>query len=87
MWSVGCIMVEIILSRPLFLAKSEMQLLSKIYKILQSPNSMLGKLLATVAKMNPEAPRLSILGLDLLEGLLTLNPSKRITVEAALEHG
>ena len=39
MWSVGCIIVEMITRRPLFQASTEMDLLEQIYDTLGTPNA------------------------------------------------
>lgn len=37
MWSVACIMAELILREPLFAAKSEMEQIDKIFTVLGNP--------------------------------------------------
>ncbi|KAG9147254.1 hypothetical protein Leryth_017995 [Lithospermum erythrorhizon] len=121
MWSLGCIMAEMLAKEPLFNGKSEMDQIDKIYRILGTPNDTIwpgfSKLpgvkvnfvkhqLPALAdliwlsgllwynllrkKFPPTsftgAPVLSDAGFDLLNKLLTYDPNKRITVEAALKH-
>ncbi|KAL9164725.1 hypothetical protein ABFS82_06G122800 [Erythranthe guttata] len=100
MWSVGCIMAELLLKRPLFNGTSEINQLHKIFRILGTPNETIwpgfSKLPGAKAKFVEhkynqlrkifQAHVLSDGGLDLLNKLLTYDPEKRITAEAALVH-
>ncbi|XP_057972842.1 cyclin-dependent kinase G-2-like [Malania oleifera] len=106
MWSVGCIMAELLLKEPLFKGETEVDQLRKIYRTLGSPNEAIwpGFYELPGAKANffnqpynmlrkvfPAAsftgsPVLSDSGFDLLSKLLTYDPDKRITAEAALNH-
>ncbi|XP_041976856.1 cyclin-dependent kinase 11B isoform X2 [Aricia agestis] len=101
MWSVGCIFAEFVTMNPLFPGKSEVDQLNRIFKDLGSPSELLWpgyKELPAVQKMTfAEHPAgglrqrvgadlLSETGLGLLQGLLTYNPARRLTAEAALDH-
>ncbi|KAI3467676.1 hypothetical protein Pfo_024339 [Paulownia fortunei] len=106
MWSLGCIMAELLSKEPLFNGKSEVDQLDKIFKILGTPNETIWPGLSELpgAKVNfvkhkynqlrkkfpatsfTGSPVLSDAGLDLLNNLLTYDPEKRITAEAALCH-
>ncbi|VFQ69912.1 unnamed protein product [Cuscuta campestris] len=106
MWSLGCIMAELLSKEPLFNGKSEIEQLDKIYKILGTPNetiwpgfSKLPGLKISFVKHQYNllrkkfpatsftgSPVLSDAGFDLLNKLLTYDPEKRITAEAALNH-
>ena len=99
MWSVGCIFAELILKEPLFQAKSELELISMIFKLLGPPsvNSWpeyqrlpLAKTLALPAPHAPgfrqKFPYLSNAGLDLMMNMLTYDPEMRISAEEALQH-
>ncbi|KAK9367517.1 kinase-like domain-containing protein [Lipomyces kononenkoae] len=101
MWSVGCILAEMLSGKPLFPGKDYHHQLTLILDVLGTPTMEdyyavksarareyirslpfkkrvpLGSLFR--AETNP-------LAIDLLEKMLTFNPSKRITVEDALEH-
>lgn len=107
MWSVGCIMAELLSKKPLFDGCSELEQISKIFTTLGTPNESIwpgySKLPGVksnfvkqpyngLRKKFPVAtftgsPTLTELGFDLLNKLLTYDPAKRITAEAALNHG
>ncbi|URE27132.1 Cyclin-dependent kinase, partial [Musa troglodytarum] len=106
MWSLGCIMAELLAKEPLFSGKSEFDQLDKIFKTLGTPNEKIWPGFAKVPgvkvnfvkqpynrlreKFPPTSfsgcPTLSEAGFDLLNKLLTYDPEKRITVEAAINH-
>ncbi|XP_047971713.1 cyclin-dependent kinase G1-like [Salvia hispanica] len=73
MWSVGCIMAELVLRKVLFPGNSEIQQLSLIH-------SSLGRAMQAMRCL------LSSTGLDLLLSLLALDPYHRITANDALKH-
>lgn len=99
-WSVGCILMEIIKREPLFPGKDYVQQLGLITELLGSPeDSDLGFLRSDNArryvKQLPHIPKrpftekfpdVSPLAIDLAEKMLIFDPSKRITVEEALNH-
>ncbi|KAF1887920.1 hypothetical protein Lal_00023928 [Lupinus albus] len=135
MWSLGCIMAELLSKEPIFNGRTEFDQLDKIFRILGTPNesiwpgfsklpgvkasnfgwfwsgylASLGDLycystfLACINNQNVPfrynllrkkfpatsftgSPVLSDSGFDLLNKLLTYDPEKRITAEAALNH-
>lgn len=99
MWSVGCIFAELLLKEPLFQAKSEIELISMIFKLLGPPTSTTWSdfstlpLAKTINLPAPHAPQLrqkfphiTVAGLDLLSQLLAYDPEERITAEEALKH-
>ncbi|XP_042428474.1 cyclin-dependent kinase G-2-like isoform X1 [Zingiber officinale] len=106
MWSLGCIMAELLAKEPLFNGKSEHDQLDKIFRTLGTPNEKIWPGIAKLpgAKVNfvkqpynklrekfpPTSffgrPTLSEAGFDLLNRLLTYDPEKRITAEAAQNH-
>ncbi|XP_051120854.1 cyclin-dependent kinase G-2-like [Andrographis paniculata] len=106
MWSVGCIMAELLSKEPLFNGKTEFDQLDKIFRILGTPNEKIwpGYSKLPGVKVNfvkhqynqlrrkfpatsfTGSPVLSDAGFDLLSKLLTYDPEKRITAEAALNH-
>ncbi|KAG8365936.1 hypothetical protein BUALT_Bualt17G0023800 [Buddleja alternifolia] len=106
MWSLGCIMAELLSKEPLFNGKTEVDQLDKIFKTLGTPNETIWPGLSKLpgAKVNfvkhkynllrrkfpatsfTGSPVLSDAGFDLLNKLLTFDPEKRISAEAALNH-
>ncbi|XWS53224.1 hypothetical protein CRYUN_Cryun11dG0139500 [Craigia yunnanensis] len=99
-WSVGCILMEIIRREPLFPGKDYVQQLGLITQLLgSSEDSDLGFLRSGNArkyvKQLPRFPKqpfadkfpdVSPVAIDLAEKMLVFDPSKRITVEEALNH-
>ncbi|PKA54792.1 Cyclin-dependent kinase G-2 [Apostasia shenzhenica] len=106
MWSLGCIMAELLAKEPLFNGKTEFDQLDKIFRTLGTPNEKIWPGFAKLPgvkvnfvrqpynrlreKFPPTSfsgrPTLSEAGFDLLNKLLTYDPEKRITAEAALNH-
>ncbi|KAL0355036.1 UNVERIFIED_CONTAM: Cyclin-dependent kinase G-2 [Sesamum radiatum] len=89
MWSVGCIMAELLLNEVLFKGRCDLEQRTKIYTILgrgkPDNNLFTRKFLEAAARSG--VPLLTGLGFDLLKKLLEYDPDKRITAEAALNHG
>ncbi|KAK9473824.1 kinase-like domain-containing protein [Dipodascopsis tothii] len=100
-WSVGCILAEMLSGQPLFPGKDYQHQLMLILDVLGTPAMedyyaiKSGKAREYIRKLPfkkrvPIAARLppqtSPLAIDLVEKMLTFNPTKRISVEAALEH-
>ncbi|KAG6422227.1 hypothetical protein SASPL_118792 [Salvia splendens] len=81
MWAVGCVMVEMLLRKVLFRGKSKEDQLHEIYCILGHPDNKNDDATISSAKY-----MLSEAGFDLLKGLLTCDPTKRITSQSALNH-
>jgi len=99
-WSVGCILAELIIRKPLLTAGSEEEQLAMITKLLGTPSPKL------VAQIENEKNREFVLQLpkregkkfeelfkganplaiDLLKRMLTYDPEERITVDEALKH-
>ncbi|CAH1757838.1 8464_t:CDS:2 [Entrophospora sp. SA101] len=71
-WSVGCILAEMLNGKPLFPGRDYHHQLTLILDIL-----------VPFSQMFPDANPLAV---DMLEKLLTFNPTKRVTVEEALTH-
>jgi mitogen-activated protein kinase 1/3 len=99
-WSVGCILAEMLNNKPLFPGKHYLDQLNHILNIIGSPsdedlnciqNDRARLYLVNLAR-KPKVPfermfpNADPLALDLLEKMLTFNPNKRITVEEALAH-
>eukprot|EP00270_Netrium_digitus_P013154 TRINITY_DN4347_c0_g1_i2.p1 TRINITY_DN4347_c0_g1~~TRINITY_DN4347_c0_g1_i2.p1 ORF type:complete len:302 (-),score=86.72 TRINITY_DN4347_c0_g1_i2:201-1106(-) len=97
-WSVGCIFAEMLNQRPLFPGDSEIDELFKIFRILGTPTeetwlgvTSLPDFKSAFPKWPPKdlstiVPSLDAVGLDLLAKMLQLDPSKRVTARAALQH-
>uniref|UniRef100_A0A3Q2QLT2 mitogen-activated protein kinase n=1 Tax=Fundulus heteroclitus TaxID=8078 RepID=A0A3Q2QLT2_FUNHE len=99
-WSVGCIMAEMINGKTLFKGKDYMDQLSQILKVCGVPGQeFIQKLESPEARSyiknlprHPRKdfstlfPRASETGIDLLEKMLVLDGDERPTAELALEH-
>lgn len=101
MWSVGCILGEMVLRRPLFPGSDHIQQLQLITDLTGSPSEaevaaissqqarqfVLRDLMNKPAKpMHDVFPEASPLLQELLGKMLVLNPNTRITVDQALQH-
>lgn len=99
MWSVGCIFAELLLMNALFPGKSEVDQLNRVFKELGTPNEHIwtgfNKLPAVqkmkfndypVSNLRSKFSMLSELGLALLTGFLTFDPTKRLTAEKAIDN-
>lgn len=100
MWSVGCILAELISNRPLFVGKHFLDELHKIINVTGSPTAEDMESVTSEESIRhmqsfsnrPKKPLGQLfphaepVALDLLEKMLTFSSSKRITVEGALQH-
>jgi mitogen-activated protein kinase 1/3 len=100
LWSVGCILAEMLGGKPLFPGKNFGDQLTLIFNVLGTPtvedyNNVESRDARAYIRRLPfkeqipyrEAfPKASDLALDMLEKLLVFNPIKRINVEEALKH-
>jgi serine/threonine protein kinase len=99
MWSVGCIMGELLTGKPLLPGESELDQISRITRLIGSPNNKiwpgfneLPRAKGITLPVQPynylkhKFPNLSRAGLDLLNQMLTYDPRRRITAQEALQH-
>ncbi|CAF0765779.1 unnamed protein product [Rotaria sordida] len=99
-WSVGCILAEMIGGKPLFPGKHYIEQINLILNVVGSPDegdltSIINERarnyvsLLPVRKRTPWKqlfPNASDLSLNMLDYLLTFNPNRRVAVEEALKH-
>eukprot|EP01137_Pigoraptor_chileana_P007302 Opistho-2@52710 len=99
-WSVGCILAEMLGNRPLFPGKHYLNQLNLIFNVIGTPTSedlvCIGndKARAYIQSLPSKKrvpwstifPNASELALDLLDKMLTFNPENRITIDDSLAH-
>jgi len=100
MWSIGCILGELLGGKPMFPGTSTMNQLDKIIEVTGRPTAeditainspFAATMLESLPPSRPRSlgdmfPGASTDALDMLQKLLQFNPNKRITAEQALEH-
>ncbi len=97
-WSIGCIIAEMILGKPLFYGDCEIGQLFKIFQIMGTPNEDIWPGVTKLPEYKYTFPQwkaknLSEMfpdfdkdGLDLMTKCLMMDPDKRITIREALNH-
>ena len=98
-WSVGCILAELMSKRPIFMCRNEDEVLAKVFYLLGCPTEIFCPEFLKLPKfdikkwrdyrnphlhkMFPDAPPHAV---DLLSKLLALDPNQRILAREALSH-
>lgn len=97
-WSIGCVLAEVLVGRPLFPSRSTVDQLHVIFRVLGTPDECSWPGIALLPGYSAEFPvwsRIplpdlfpdeSALCIDLLGKLLEVNPSKRPSAKEALSH-
>jgi serine/threonine protein kinase len=98
-WSTGCIFAEMLQKRPLFMGDSEIDQIFKIFRVLGTPHENQWPDALKLAEMKSTFPKfkgmpleehtkgnIAECELDLLKGLVALDPHKRISAKMALLH-
>ncbi|NXT71794.1 MK15 kinase, partial [Chaetops frenatus] len=101
MWSIGCILGEMLLGKPLFPGTSTMNQIEQILRMIPAPSpedvlALQSEYKASVINHMSSRQRVAfeeifpsstpLPALDLLKKLLVFNPHKRLTAEEALQH-
>ena len=100
MWSMGCILAELLLGKPVFPGTSTLNQLDRVMELIGRPSqddidsidcplalTMLESLPPTKAKkLRDIFPAASDDAIDLLKNLLHFNPAKRLTADQCLKH-
>lgn len=96
MWSVGCVFGELVKSRPILQGQNDLDQLKRIFSLCVSPNqnnmpnwNMLSgsnkiRFESSVRRVRDEYMKTDVLVADLMDKLLVLGPSKRLTALEAL---
>merc|ERR1711934_425921 len=98
-WSIGCIFAELVTKQPLFPGDSEIDELYRIFRVCGTPNETNWPSVSKLPDWKPTFPQwkrvdltasvvptLEPAGVELLDQMLTYEPSQRISGKAALTH-
>ena len=99
-WSIGCVIAELVLSKPIFPGKSATDQFLEIMKVLGTPTSEQMKIMNQKSKGNSKLPKIKAvpweeyfkgitndeLYIDLISKLLVYEPQKRLRPYEALLH-
>jgi len=97
-WSIGCIFAEMAQKKPLFCGDSEIDEIFKIFQVLGTPTESSWPGISSLKEYKPtfpqwkgvplskKVPSLDSVGMDLLSKMVILEPNKRISARAALNH-
>ncbi|CAA7267420.1 unnamed protein product [Cyclocybe aegerita] len=99
-WSIGCILAELLIGAPLFKGKDYVDQLNKIFAVLGTPDANVIRKIGSpkaqayvrslpikkVVPFKKIMPKADSQALDLLGKMLFFDPSDRVTVPGALEH-
>ncbi|CAK87643.1 unnamed protein product (macronuclear) [Paramecium tetraurelia] len=100
MWSVGCILGEMINGKPIFPGSSTLNQIERVLEVIGRPTtseleSVQAPMASQIVNNIPKGQRIGFTNyfpkatpqaLDLIRRLLSFNPSQRISVEEALKH-
>ena len=100
MWSVGCILAEVIVGKPFIQGDSEIDQLFKIFQIFGTPTEETLPGYNSFPDYNKNFPsfkgigiknsigedKMEPLAMDMLEKMMVMDPCKRITAKEALQH-
>lgn len=100
MWSLGCILAELLLGKPVFPGTSTLNQLDRVMEVTGRPSAedieaINSPLATTMLESLPSSkprrlrdlfPTASDDALDLLRNLLQFNPGRRLTADQALRH-
>jgi len=99
MWSIGCILAELLLGKPVFPGESTMNQLEKIVEVCGNPteedkksvaskfvDSMMGSVTTSSIKGFSQFENFDEDAKDLLKKLLVFNPTRRLSAEESLSH-
>ena len=97
-WSIGCIMAEMITSHPLFPGSNEQDELHRIFKGLGTPTQATWPGVSELPEWKPDfyqypaqswaslVPGIDAPGIDLISQLAKPDPNQRLSAKTALEH-